>query len=113
MEEKQNDLINLNAIIKQIVGDPNCKLSACHGKGYIGVSVDKEGNHRIILCKCGNLAQTDWVTLTKMLETMKEQITLEHQAIMRYTFFGGIAYRWSETGKTIKRLTGRIRRWMK
>jgi hypothetical protein len=56
--------------IRQIVGDINCKLGGCHGKGYSGIRILADGTQLVQMCKCGRWGETDFVVISKKIQEL-------------------------------------------
>jgi len=71
----------------QILADPACKRPGCHGRGYIGIQVQKDGTTQILLCRCASYGETDSVRLVQRMNEhvlkIAEGVDLQYGQIMR------------------------------
>ena len=61
-------------IIRQITGDPNCRRSGCHGKGYVGVRINPDASWTVMMCECGRFGENDYVKLSGQVRGAQETL---------------------------------------
>jgi hypothetical protein len=69
---------DVNDIILQIVADPACKRFGCHGRGFVGIRLNKDGSKTVILCPCAHYGETDYVRAMKRIDSL--ELTLKATA---------------------------------
>lgn len=84
MNETNKPVLPIDGIddaIRQIIGNPNCKISGCHGRGYIGIKLNNDNSHTVQLCSCGRWGETDFVVLSKKIEELNQSVKLYNEAL--------------------------------
>ena len=61
-------------IIRQITGNPACRRSSCHGKGYVGVRINPDGSWTVMMCECGRFGENDYAKLAGQVRGMQETL---------------------------------------
>ena len=64
---------SMEEIMRQVVGDPNCKRAGCHGKGYVGITW-RDGDPVLITCSCARWGETDYVRAMRRLDGFVEAL---------------------------------------
>ena len=65
---------SLEDLVSQVVGDPKCHNSQCHGRGYIGIGANPDGSKYIMLCRCGRYGRTEYVRIMKEFKALEELV---------------------------------------
>ena len=95
---------SINDILAQVIGDPLCHKSGCHGKGFIGIVPTKDGP-MMIPCSCGRFVRNDYVRIVEeirdstlllagLIDRHFQALQLDLASVKRHTFYGGMKHRW-------------------
>ena len=61
-------------VIRQITGNPACRRSSCHGKGYVGVRINPDASWTVMMCECGRFGESDFVKLAGQLRSIQQTV---------------------------------------
>jgi len=73
-------------IIAQIVPNAHCNRANCHGRGYIGIILNKDGSQTVLLCSCARYGQTEFVTAMRhhevYIDRVAQAIDLQYRGLL-------------------------------
>src|SRR3990167_2435655 len=93
--------------IRRITGNPSCKRSGCHGRGYVSITLDQDCSAKVNLCECGRIGRSDYNVLQERLDAIERNFEEMSTMVFRHTLFGGLKVVWRKfmKGPGLKRPT--------